>query len=39
MKGFELNESEVVRLNGLHRTLSRRQDADKVKAVLLLDTG
>lgn len=39
MKGFELNESEVVRLKGLHRTLSRRQDADKVKAVLLLGTG
>lgn len=39
MKGFELSESEVVRLKGLHRTLSRRQDADKVKAVLLLGTG
>ena len=39
MKGFELNESEVIRLKGLHRTLSCRQDADKVKAVLLLGTG
>lgn len=39
MKGFELSKSEVVRLKDLHKTLSRRQDADKVKAVLLLGTG
>lgn len=39
MKGFELSKSEVARLKTLHRKLSRRRDADIVKAVLLLGTG
>lgn len=39
MKGFSLAESEIVALKRLHRQLSHRKDADKVKAIILLGTG
>ena len=39
MKDFELTAKEVAGLKRLHRMLSHRKDADKVKAVILLGTG
>lgn len=39
MKGFSLTTSEIAVLKRLHRQLSQRRDADKVKAVILLGTG
>lgn len=39
MKGFELSLQEVSALKALHREMSKRRDADVVKAVLLLGTG
>ena len=39
MKNFELSAKEVAELKRLHRMLSHRKDADKVKAVILLGTG
>ena len=39
MNDFELSAKKVAELKRLHRKLSHRKDADKVKAVLLLGTG
>ncbi len=39
MKDFELSAKKVAKLKRLHRMLSYRKDADKVKAVILLGTG
>lgn len=39
MKDFDLTTKEITELKRLHRMLSHRKDADKVKAVILLGTG
>ena len=39
MRDFELTAKEIAQLKRLHRMLSHRKDADKVKAVILLGTG
>lgn len=39
MNDFELTAKKVAELKRLHRKLSHRKDADKVKTVLLLGTG
>ena len=39
MKDFKLTSGQVAQLKRLHRMLSHRRDADKVKAVILPGTG